>query len=164
MEIRYSPNSGANIAGPSEEALAIKERILGLAKVGVGRIELSGNSTGSPAPYDRWLKRLIISAGNGPTIALVGANREFNITANPECLRVLASFFSVPEGAQPAWHTHVQFYPGNQWISEDSGNPPSFLSGSRWTERFALKHLFNAQNGCGRCGRSTLALRTLDLV
>lgn len=42
MEIRYSPNSGANIAGPSEEALAIKERILGLAKVGVGRIELSG--------------------------------------------------------------------------------------------------------------------------
>jgi hypothetical protein len=120
MEIRYSPNSGANIAGPSEEALAIKERILGLAKVGVGRIELSGNSTGSPAPYDRWLKRLIISAGNGPTIALAGANREFNITANPECLRVLASFFSVREGAQPAWHTHVQFYPGNQWISEDS--------------------------------------------
>jgi hypothetical protein len=120
MEIRYSPNSGANIAGPSEELLAIKKRILGLARVGVGRIELSGNSTGSPAPYDRWLKRLIISAGNGPIIALVGANREFNITANPECLKVLASFFSVPEGAQPAWHTHVQFYPGNQWISEDS--------------------------------------------
>ena len=120
IELRYSPNSGVNIAGTLEELLAINQRILGLAEVGAGRIELSGDSTGNPAPYDRWLKRLIVSAGNGPVIALLGTNQEFIITANPECLRVLASFFSVPEGAPPGWHSHFEFYPGNQWMGENS--------------------------------------------
>jgi hypothetical protein len=120
IELRYSPNSGVRIEGPSEELLGIKARILGLAEVGVGKIELSGDSTGSPSPYDRWLERVVISSGRGPILASVGAKREFNITANPECLRVLASFFSVPEGAQPGWHTHLEFYPGNQWIAENS--------------------------------------------
>jgi hypothetical protein len=120
IEIRYSPDSGVDISGPSEELLAIEARILGLAEVGTGEIEVSGDATGSPAPYDRWLERVVISSGSGPILALVGANREFNITANPECLRVLASFFSVPEGAQPGWHTHLEFYPGNRWVAEKS--------------------------------------------
>jgi hypothetical protein len=120
IEIRYSPNSGVNIAGPSEELLDIKKSILGLAEVDAGEIEFFGDSTGNPAPYDRWLQRLIISAGSGPIIALVSTNQEFIITANSECLRVLASFFSVPEGAAPAWHTHLESYPGNQWMSENS--------------------------------------------
>ena len=120
IELRYSPKSGVNIAGLSEELLDIKERILGLAEVGAGKIELSGDSAGIPAPYDRWLNRLIISAGSGPITAAVGANREFDITANPECLRVLASFFSVPNHAQLGWHMHLEFYSGNQWIAEHS--------------------------------------------
>ena len=120
IQIRYSPSSGVFIEGPSEELLAIKARILGLAKVGAGKIELSGDSTGSPSPFDCWLERAVISSGSGSILALVGPNREFNITANPECLRVLASFFSVPDGAQPGWHTHLEFYPGNQWIAENS--------------------------------------------
>ncbi len=120
IEVRYSPNSGVEIAGSAEELLAAKARILSLPEVGTGNIYHSGDSTGSPAPYDRWLKRAIISAGSGPIIAFVSPNRELNITANPECLRVLASFFTVPEGAQPAWHTHLEFYPGNQWIAENS--------------------------------------------
>jgi hypothetical protein len=120
IELRHSLNSGVCIEGPSEELLAIKARILGLAEVGAGKIELSGHSTGSPSPYDRWLERVVISSGSGPILASVGAKPEFNITANPECLRVLASFFSVPEGAQAGWHTHLEFYPGNDWIAQNS--------------------------------------------
>ena len=100
--------------------LAIRALILGLAEVEAGMIELSGDSTGSPSPFDRWLERIIISSGSGLILALVRTSREFNISANPECLRVLASFFSVPDGAQHGWHTHLEFYPGNQWIAENS--------------------------------------------
>ena len=119
IKLQYSPNSGVSIEGSSEELLAIRERIVGLAEIGTGKIELSGHSTGSPSPYEHWLERVVISSGRGPILALVGTNREFNVTASPECLRVLASFFSVPEGAQPGWHTHLEFYPGNQWIAEN---------------------------------------------
>jgi hypothetical protein len=120
IKLRYSPNSGVSIEGSSEELLAIKTRILDLAGVGTGEIELYGDSTGSPSPYDRWLERVVICSGSGRILALVAANRAFNLTANPECLRVLASFFSVPEGAQPGWHTHLEFYLGNPWIAENS--------------------------------------------
>lgn len=124
IELRYG-NSGVNIEGGSEELLAIKARILGLADVGAGKIELSGDS-GSPSPYEFSLERLVISSGSGPILASVGAKREFKITANPECLRVLASFFSVPEDAQPGWHTHLEFYPENQWVAENS--EPTIIS------------------------------------
>lgn len=120
IELRYSPDSGVSVEGASEELLAVKARILELAEVGTGKIELSGDSTGSPSPYDNWLERVVISSGSGPILASVGAKREFNITANPECLRVLASFFGVPEGAEDGWHTHLEFYPGNEWIAENS--------------------------------------------
>ena len=120
IRIRQSANSGVEIQGGSEELLAIRALILGLAEVEAGMIELSGDSTGSPSPFDRWLERIIISSGSGLILALVRTSREFNISANPECLRVLASFFSVPDGAQHGWHTHLEFYPGNQWIAENS--------------------------------------------
>ena len=125
-KLLYSPTSEVSIEGASEELLAIKARILGLAEVGAGKMELSGDWTGSPSPYDCWLERVVISSGSGPILASVGAKREFNITANPECLRVLASFFSVPEGAQAGWHTHLEFYPENDWIAEDS--EPTIIS------------------------------------
>jgi hypothetical protein len=119
IELRYS-NSGVNIEGASEELLAIQARILGLADVGVGQIEVTGDSGVSPSPYDLLLEKLVISCGSGPIRASVSARREFNITANQECLRVLASFFSVPKGAEAGWHTHLEFYPENDWIAEDS--------------------------------------------
>jgi hypothetical protein len=119
IELRYS-NSGVNVEGTSEELLAIKARILDLAEVADGKIEVDGDCPGSPSPYDALLERLVISCGSGPIRASIRAKRELNITAKSECLRGLASFFSVPDGAEGGWHTHLEFYPGNDWIAEDS--------------------------------------------
>jgi hypothetical protein len=120
IKLRYGPSSGVDIEGASEELLAIKARIVNLAEVAVGQIEVDGDSGGSPSPYDVLLKKLVISCTSGPIRASVSAKGEFNITANPECLRSLASFFSVPKGAEAGWHTHLEFYPGNDFIAEDS--------------------------------------------
>jgi len=62
IELRYS-NSEVNIEGASEELLAINARILDLADVAVGKIELAGKS-GSPSPYDLLLEKLVICYGS----------------------------------------------------------------------------------------------------
>jgi hypothetical protein len=125
-KLLYSPTSEVSIEGASEELLAIKARILSLADVGAGTIEVSGDF-GNPSPYELSLERLVISSGSGPIQVSVGTKkRDLNIIANPECMRVLASFFNVPEGAQSGWHTHLEFYPENQWIAEDS--EPTIIS------------------------------------
>ena len=120
IKLRYSPNSGVDIAGPKTDLLDIETSILNLARVGAGKIEIAGYSTGSPAPYESWLERLVILVGRGPILASVGMMRDLNVSADPKYLRALAAFFHFSESAKHGSHNHLDFYPGNESVMEES--------------------------------------------
>lgn len=120
IRIRQSEASALDIEGTLSELQELRRAILGLAEAGDGSLTIPGNTVGSPEPYDAWLRKVVVAVGVGPTRVAVHDDVNLHIVGNPDCLRSLASFFDVPADAEEGWHTHHEYYDGNQWVANDS--------------------------------------------
>ena len=120
IRIRFSKRCGVEVEGSGEELRGIRDSILAIVHAGDGSWELVGPNSGSPAPYDSWLTRLVVAIGTGPACATVTADTEVRVTGDPESLGAFASFFDPPENAEAGWHSHHEHYPGNRWVAVNS--------------------------------------------
>lgn len=119
-KLRYSPPLDVEIEGTREDLASIETRVRALAELGTGAIEVVGDSTGIPTPYQFWLERLVIAVGSGPLLASVDGNRTLTLTGSPTHLDTLASYFAFLPGARDGDHTHLEHHPGDRWITDES--------------------------------------------
>jgi hypothetical protein len=98
----------------------IAVRVRALATTGAGKINFSGCSKGSPAPYNIWLESLVVCVGAGKLVASVDGNRELKITGGAKNVETLASYFAFPPGTPDGHYTHLEYHPGDKWIAEES--------------------------------------------
>lgn len=118
--LRYTSPLDVEIEGTQVDLAEVAVRVRALATTGAGRISFSGHSKGSPAPYDIWLESLVVCVGVGRLVASVDGNRELKITGGAKNVETLASYFAFQPGTANGHHKHLEYYPGNNWIAEES--------------------------------------------
>jgi hypothetical protein len=119
LRIRHT-NNEVDIEGTAGELQQLKTRVLALALTAEGEVTVPAESGYNPAPYSTILERAVVDVAAGPTLVEVIRGGQLSITASPDNLRRLASFISVPEGALPGWHSHYEYYSGNEYIMPNS--------------------------------------------
>lgn len=120
MRIRYSKGGDLEIEGTRDELQAVRQQILDIVEAGTGSVDIPCATTGSPAPYERWLERFVVMAGSGPVCMVVNESYELHACGDRESLVGLASFFDAPADAETGWHSHYEHYAGNRWVAAES--------------------------------------------
>jgi hypothetical protein len=115
LKVRYSP-SGIDFEGTAEELRNLRSQVLALALATKGQVSIMVETNYDPAPYDSALELVVISVGAGPTGVEVVDGRQLCISASADNLRRMASFIVVPDGAKPGWHSHYEYFAGNEFI------------------------------------------------
>jgi hypothetical protein len=118
IRLRYSPDQAVYIEGTGDELLSVRDRIRLLAQTGLGEIAFPAEEMGSPAPYDSWLKKLIVSVGTDALMISVEETRELKMVGNVKSLDILASYFDFERDTISGPHLHLEYIPGDKWISE----------------------------------------------
>lgn len=116
MVIRET-DSELEISGSRIELHAASSAIAALTAR--GRVRFVAEPAADPAPYQRTLGGLEVEASGGPVrVAVVDA--VLRVSGSAESLARLAGFFSFPVDAPPSYHTHHDWWPGNEFIAPDS--------------------------------------------
>jgi len=115
LRIRHSPRE-IDVEGTVDELRNLRSRVLAVALEGKGQVTIEAEVNYEPAPYDAVLEHAVVGVTNGPTMVNVVDSRRLLINASPDNLRRLASFIAVPDGAEPGWHSHYEYFAGNEFI------------------------------------------------
>jgi len=110
---------GLEVEGTRDDLEGLRARILEVALAGRGEMIVAAESDYDPKPYTAVLEGAVIRAGAGPTMVAIDGTR-LSFSASSENLRRLASFIAVPEGAKEGWHSHYEYFSGNEFIMPNS--------------------------------------------
>jgi hypothetical protein len=114
---RYSASSGVELAG-SREALRLLAQRLADGLAGVDRLDER-----QPEPYDRALARIALRNGPGP-LRISVEDDTLVVSGDRDALlllsRNLSFFVNDSDPSDALAHVHIEWYPGNEYIAEDS--------------------------------------------
>ncbi len=119
MRIQFSPRFGVVVEGTRSDLDLLHAAIEKLVLAGSGSATFEADTSGVAWRNYRFISRLLLLTAEGPTRVAV-VNNELHIAGASHNLDRLASFVKVPDKPQAGWHSHYEYYDGNQWIAADS--------------------------------------------
>lgn len=115
IRIRHADGE-AEISGTVPALRAIAEQLKAITD---GEVKsFTADTTGSPAPYDRYLSALEVRAGDG-TVRVNHEGDALVVTGSPDRLDALASWFWFSEHARRGHHSHYE-HSTNPDVAEDA--------------------------------------------
>ena len=119
LRIRQSTRE-VDVEGTPEDLRELRKQVLALALAARGQASIKAEGGYDPKPYDRVLDGAVIHVGSGPTMVSVTNDGQLTIVASPDNLRRLASFIVVPSLPKEGWHSHYEYFVGNEYIMPTS--------------------------------------------
>ena len=100
----------------------VKRGISALARGGGAPLAFEANRVFDPAPYERILKRMVVTLGQSPAKVSVAGADEMRVEGSPESLEAFTSYFDFGPDAAAGTHSHFEYYEfeGNRWVAPDS--------------------------------------------
>lgn len=116
MIVVRANGSEIEISGNTEDLrqieLSIEELI---ADQEARRIMIDAALNASPDPYERLMEAIDIHKSNGPILVLVQDER-LVISASPENLDVLSSYFEFSDDEDEGAHNHFEYFDGDMYV------------------------------------------------
>jgi hypothetical protein len=120
MEVSYTLDSHgaeANVDGTSVDFLGLAALLL------QGKGEIKTDTEGSPAPYDKFLKSIIIKTAPGQRVTFSATeDGDLLVAGESAGLEILAGnlkWFAEGEGRKGD-HIHEEYYPDHFYLAQDS--------------------------------------------
>ena len=117
LRCRRSLRSGLEIAG-SRDAL---KQLASWIAAGGGSLSFDKPET-SPAPYERWLDRLAVTASQHSLVTIGIQDDTVRVVGDQTGLATLAENIRIFAGdaGSPDDHLHIDYYPGHFFLAEES--------------------------------------------
>ena len=117
IRIRYSPGE-YEIAGSPVELRGVARRLKELARGGVDEVIVCDDAF-DPKPYSSLVPLLRLTKKEEKDRVSMSENK-LTFTGSNEGLLRFASFFDMPDDAEDGFHTHHEYFPGNEYVASDS--------------------------------------------
>jgi hypothetical protein len=119
MEVRYSAQGAGevDVSGTESDSLYFVSQLL------QGKGNIAGNMDGSPAPYDKFLKSIVIKTVPGQRLAFtVTEDGDLLVAGEYTGLEAIAGNLKwfVEKERRQGDHLHVEYYPDHFFLAENS--------------------------------------------
>ena len=120
MRVRWEPN-GVEVEATATDLAEMAREIKALATGrGSGPVERSTDTSGSPAPYVRFLRNLRVDLSTGPVLVSEAPPGTLSVVGESGSLERLASFFDFALDEAKGAHHHYEYFDGNPYIAKGS--------------------------------------------
>lgn len=117
LRCRGSLTSGLEIAGSQDALMQLADWIA----AGGGALSFEKPET-TPAPYERWLTGLTVTASQHPLVKIGTDDDTVSVVGGRTGLATLAENIRIFAGdaGSPDNHLHIDYYPGHFFLAEES--------------------------------------------
>jgi len=120
LTVCYSLHEAIDISGLPNEIEEFRQKVLGLLKTNLERIQIEIDKTVNSNPWDFAAEGLEVIQNGEAVRVSVSTDRIVKIKGSKENLEKFTSFLEFEESDASGTHRHYEHYEGNECITADS--------------------------------------------